>query len=68
MESDANILVIVYFNGSIIRTIEEGVAFVCDKPICFTIPQTMSLICGTQGWTLSRHKCQHPEKCVKNKI
>ena len=42
MKSSVNISIIVYFNGSIIRTTEEGVTFVYDKPICFRIPQIMS--------------------------
>ena len=41
MESSANIPIIVYFIGSIIRNVEDGVAFVCDEPICFRIPQIM---------------------------
>ena len=33
MEISANIPITIYFNSSIIKTAEEGMAFVCDEPI-----------------------------------
>ena len=39
-----NIPIILYFNGSIIRTVEKGMAFVCDESIYFMISQTILFV------------------------
>ena len=46
MENGANILIIVYFNGSIIRTAKKSVVFINDEPVCLRISQNY-VICRT---------------------
>ena len=42
MNRNINITIIVYFNGSITTTIDEGVTFMYDCPTYLLVSQTMS--------------------------
>ena len=42
MDNSANVTIIAYFNGFIIKNIEECVIFVFDKPLIIFVPQTIS--------------------------
>ena len=42
MESGTNIPIIIYFNGSIMKSAKEGMAFIYNEPIYFRISQTIS--------------------------
>ena len=42
MDNNANIIVIAYFNGSIIKNIEKYVVFMFDEPLIIFVPQTIS--------------------------
>lgn len=44
MDSNANVTIIVYFKRFVIWTAKEDVTFICDEPIYFMIPQTMSFL------------------------
>ena len=42
MDNSTNVIVVVYFIGSIITNTEQGVIFMSDEPTYFFVPQTMS--------------------------
>ena len=42
MNSSVNITVLIYFNGSIVTIVDEGIKFMCDCPAYLLLSQTMS--------------------------
>ena len=42
MDNSVNITVIVHFNSSVIKNIEEGVVFKSDESLIIFVPQTIS--------------------------
>ena len=42
MDNSANIIVITYFNGFIIKNTQKGVVFMSEEPLIIFVPQTIS--------------------------
>ena len=64
INSSASIMVIVYFNDFIIRTIDEDVAFICDESIYFMIMSFAKPNVGLcQGINVSTQKRMVRIKC-----